>query len=169
MEEYIIKQNKYKIVTNFLVLLIFAIFFSILTAIYVVIKFNFIMKLLLVIICSMLSIIFFAVSIFTLNIIVKNKPLVVITDEYIENNSTMFSIRKIKIEDIQKALLFKSADNIYVSIYLKDPNKYLEKQSFIKRTLIKLYQKENMGQVNLSLKLSDKSPMEVLDTINKII
>ena len=169
MEEYIIKQNKYKIVTNFLVLLIFAIFFSILTAIYVVIKFNFIMKLLLVIICSMLSIIFFAVSIFTLNIIVKNKPLVVITDEYIENNSTMFSIRKIKIEDIQKALLFKSADNIYVSIYLKDPNKYLEKQSFIKRTLIKLYQKENMGQVNLSLKLSDKSPMEVLDIINKII
>lgn len=169
MEEYIIKQNKYKIVTNFLVLLIFAIFFSILTAIYVVIKFNFIMKLLLVIICSMLSIIFFAVSIFTLNIIVKNKPLVVITDEYIENNSTMFSIRKIKIEDIQKALLFKSADNIYVSIYLKDQNKYLEKQSFIKRTLIKLYQKENMGQVNLSLKLSDKSPMEVLDIINKII
>lgn len=169
MEEYIIKQNKYKIVTNFLVLLIFAIFFSILTAIYVVTKFNFIMKLLLVIICSILSILFFAVSIFTLNIIVKNKPLVVITNEYIENNSTMFSIRKIKIEDIQKALLFKSADNIYVSIYLKDPNKYLEKQSFIKRALIKLYQKENMGQVNLSLKLSDKSPMEVLDIINKII
>ena len=169
MEEYIIKQNKYKIVTNFLVLLIFAIFFSILTAIYVVIKFNFIMKLLLVIICSILSILFFAVSIFTLNIIVKNKPLVVITNEYIENNSTMFSIRKIKIEDIQKALLFKSADNIYVSIYLKDSNKYLEKQSFIKRALIKLYQKENMGQVNLSLKLSDKSPMEVLDIINKII
>ena len=169
MEEYIIKQNKYKIVTNFLVLLIFAIFFSILTAIYVVTKFNFIMKLLLVIICSILSILFFAVSIFTLNIIVKNKPLVVITNEYIENNSTMFSIRKIKIEDIQKALLFKSADNIYVSIYLKDSNKYLEKQSFIKRALIKLYQKENMGQVNLSLKLSDKSPMEVLDIINKII
>ena len=111
-------------------------------------------------------IIFLPVMIYALvffaKMLISNKPLIEICDEYFYDNANVLSLGKISWSDMSYAAI----EGQYFTIYVKDRNAYLKKANPLKRLLIKMNIKQGFGEIVITPALFDASPMEFFRAFN---
>ena len=112
--------------------------------------------------CAMLTILVFAAA-FSLKTLVSKKPLIEITPDALIDSSSAISLGKILWSDME----FVFIKGAFFSIILKDPEKYLEKASPLKKLLIKWNMKMGYGQVCINPVLFSKDFLEFVKCFNR--
>ena len=149
-KDFIIYQKKSKTLTS----MILSLFMLIIGGIVVFLGKNGNDKLLVII--GLISLCFFGVIfIITLVQLIKGQKIIELTDKGFIDKSTSMSPRElIPWDDISKISIERQKDgnktNEYVSVYLKNPEKFIQEQPSFKQGILKDDTENGLGQINIS-------------------
>lgn len=144
METKIIKFNKGRIITLLLMALAFvAVCIFIITQ---PIKISNLLKYLV----GVLGILFFGAVFITMILkLASNKPAIIIDDKGVTDNASGVSAGLIEWQDILGVEITSVTNQLFISIYVRDPEKYMQNSSPVKKWMMKMNQSIQGTNINI--------------------